>query len=114
MTQGKALLLNSLRVVVVGSCRNVCSGGTLCSVLERDSMKVRQVIEAGPVQWFYMPAGPDNKMELTFEGGEIKLSLPEDVMKRLHQRLGEKLTDLAEKRLTEAKEMVESTQQDNG
>jgi hypothetical protein len=60
-----------------------------------------------------MSSWTDNEMELTFEGGEIKLSLPEDVMKRLHQRLGEKLTNLAEKRLTEAKEMVESTQEDS-
>ena len=77
-------------------------------------MKVRQVIEAGPVSGFYMSSwNGDNEMELTFEGGEIKLSLPEDVMKRLHQRLGEKLTNLAEKRLTEAKEIVESTQEDS-
>ena len=71
-------------------------------------MKVTQIIEAGQVKNFYMSSWTDNEMELTFEGGEIKLSLPEDVMKRLHQRLGEKLTNLAEKRLTEAKEMVET------
>ena len=76
-------------------------------------MKVTQIIEAGQVKNFYMSSWTDNEMELTFEGGEIKLSLPEDVMKRLHQRLGEKLTNLAEKRLTEAKEMVESTQEDS-
>lgn len=71
-------------------------------------MKVTQIIEAGQVKNFYMSSWTDNEMELTFEGGEIKLSLPEDVMKRLHQHLGEKLTNLAEKRLTEAKEMVET------
>ena len=71
-------------------------------------MKVTQIIEAGQVKNFYMSSWTDNEMELTFEGGEIKLSLPEDVMKRLYQHLGEKLTNLAEKRLTEAKEMVET------
>ena len=71
-------------------------------------MKVRQVIEAGPVSNFYMSSWTDNEMELTFEGGEIKLNLPEDVMKRLHQRLGEKLTKLAEERLADAKELVET------
>jgi len=76
-------------------------------------MKVKQVVEAGPVSSFYMSSWTDNEMELTVEGGEIKLSLPEGVMKRLHQCLGEKLTALAEKRLTEAKEMVESTQEDS-
>jgi hypothetical protein len=34
-------------------------------------------------------------------------------MKRMHKEFGEKLTALAEKRLTEAKEMVESTQEDS-
>ena len=76
-------------------------------------MKVRQIIEAGEVKGFYMSSWTDNDMELNFEGGEIKLSLPEDVMKRLHQLLGEKLTNLAENRLTEAKEMVESTQEND-
>lgn len=76
-------------------------------------MKVTQIIEAGEVKTFYMSSWTDNEMELTVEGGEIKLSLPEGVMKRLHQCLGEKLTALAEKRLTEAKEMVESTQEDS-
>ena len=71
-------------------------------------MKVRQIIEAGPVKNFYMSSWSDNELELTFEGGEIKLSLPEDIMKRLHQRLGEKLTKLTEERLAEAKEMVET------
>ena len=71
-------------------------------------MKVRQIIEAGEVKNFYMSSWTDNEMELTFEGGEIKLSLPEDIMKRLHQRLGEKLTKLTEERLAEAKEMVET------
>ena len=76
-------------------------------------MKVTQIIEAGEVKTFYMSSWNDNEIELTVEGGEIKLSLPEGVMKRLHQCLGEKLTALAEKRLTEAKEMVESTQEDS-
>ncbi len=71
-------------------------------------MKVRQIIEAGEVKNFYMSSWTDKELELTFEGGEIKLSLPEDIMKRLHQRLGEKLTKLTEERLAEAKEMVET------
>ena len=97
-------------LVVAGMC---VLAAMFVQFFERDSMKVRQIIEAGQVKDFYMSSWTDNEMELTFEGGEIKLSLPEDVMKRLHQRLGEKLTNLAEKRLTEAKEMVESTQEDS-
>ena len=71
-------------------------------------MKVTQIIEAGQVKNFYMPSWGCEELELTFEGGEIKLTLPENIMRRLHQHLGEKLTNLAEKRLTEAKEMVET------
>ena len=71
-------------------------------------MKVRQIIEAGPVNNFYMSSWSDNALELTFEGGEIKLSLPEEIMSRLHSRLDEKLTKLAEERLADAKQLVET------
>ena len=75
-------------------------------------MKVTQIVEAGQVEDFYMPYW-DNEVELTVKGGSIKISLPENIMKRMHKEFGEKLTALAEKRLTEAKEMVESTQEDS-
>lgn len=71
-------------------------------------MKISQIIEAGPVKNFYMSSWTDNELELHVDGGEIKTSLPEDVMKRLHRSLGEKLTTLAKKRVDEAKEMVET------
>ena len=71
-------------------------------------MKVRQIIEAGPVKSFYMSSWTDNEQELHVDGGEIKTSLPEDVMKRLHKSLGEKLTTLAKKRVDEAKELAET------
>ena len=71
-------------------------------------MKVRQIIEAGPVKSFYMSSWTDNELELHVDGGEIKTSLPEDVMKRLHKTLGEKLTTLAKKRVDEAKELAET------
>jgi len=71
-------------------------------------MKVRQIIEAGPVKSFYMSSWTDNELELHVDGGEIKTSLPEDVMKRLHKSLGEKLTTLAKKRVDEAKELTET------
>ena len=61
-------------------------------------MKVRQVIEAGPVKNFYMSSWTDNELELHVDGGEIKTSLPED----------EKLTTLAQRRVDEAKELAET------
>ena len=76
-------------------------------------MKVKQVVEAGEVKTFYMSSWSDNQVELTVEGGEISIRLPDKVMKRMHKEFGERLADLAEKRLTEAKEMVESTQEDS-
>ena len=70
-------------------------------------MKVSTVIEAGSVQSFYMSSWSDNELELLVSGGTVKVNLPENVIKNLHTRLGERLTDLAEKRLQEAKEAVE-------
>jgi len=76
-------------------------------------MKVSTIIEAGSVESFYMSSWSDNELEMQVSGGTVKVNLPENVIKNLHKRLGERLADLAEKRLTEAKEMVESTQEDS-
>ena len=70
-------------------------------------MKVSTVIEAGSVESFYMSSWSDNELEMQVSGGTIKVNLPENVIKNLHTRLGERLTDLAEKRIKEAKETVE-------
>ena len=71
-------------------------------------MKVRQVIEAGNVKSFHLPFYSGTELELTFEGGEIKLTLPEDIMRRLHKRLDETLKKLTEQRLADAKQLVET------
>ena len=71
-------------------------------------MKVRQIIEAGQVKNFYMSSWSEGELELTFEGGEIKLSLPEEIIRRLHKRFDETLTKLAEERLADAKQLVET------
>ena len=71
-------------------------------------MKVTQIIEAGQVKNFYMPSWGCEELELTFEGGEIKLTLPEDIMRRLHKRLDETLKKLTEQRLADAKQLVET------
>jgi hypothetical protein len=73
----------------------------------RSEMKVSTVIEAGSVESFYMSSWSDNELEMQVSGGTVKVNLPENVIKNLHNRLGERLTDLAEKRLQEAKEAVE-------
>ena len=70
-------------------------------------MKVSTVIEAGSVQSFYMSSWSDNELEMQVSGGTVKVNLPENIINNLHKRLGERLADLAEKRLQEAKEAVE-------
>tara|TARA_Y100001951_G_scaffold83332_1_gene72213 strand:- start:285 stop:506 length:222 start_codon:yes stop_codon:yes gene_type:complete len=70
-------------------------------------MKVRQIIETGEVQsislGFY-----GNEVTFTVEGGEVTVSLTEDTMKDFHKRLGNKLTKMAEERLADAKQLVET------
>lgn len=70
-------------------------------------MKVSTVIEAGSVESFYMSSWSDNELEMQVSGGTVKVNLPENVIKNLHTRLGERLTHMAEKRLEEARESVE-------
>ena len=70
-------------------------------------MKVSTVIEAGSVESFYMSSWSDNELEMQVSGGTVKVNLPENVIKNLHKMLGERLTDLAQERLKEAKEAVE-------
>ena len=71
-------------------------------------MKVRQVIEAGKVKSFHLPFYSGAELEFIVEGGEITLSLTEDIMKDLHSALGGRLTRMAEDRLADAKQLVET------
>ena len=67
-------------------------------------MKVRQIVEAGSVTSVYVSYA--DELELRVDGGEIKISLSEETMKQLHRRLGERLTNLAERRLKDAQELL--------
>tara|TARA_B100000676_G_C18038079_1_gene823020 strand:+ start:914 stop:1147 length:234 start_codon:yes stop_codon:yes gene_type:complete len=70
-------------------------------------MKIETIINAGPVDSVYLSSWGDGELELTVKGGSIKVELSEEIMKRLHERLGEKLTGLAQKRLEQAKQLTE-------
>ena len=72
-------------------------------------MKIETIINAGPVSSVYLSSWGDGELELTVKDGSIKLELSEEIMKRLHERLGEKLTSLAQKRLEQAKQLTEDT-----
>ena len=71
-------------------------------------MKVRQVIEAGNVKSFHLPFYSGTELEFIVEGGEITVCLTEDIMKSLRNQLGNRLTKIAEERLADAKELVET------
>ncbi len=53
-----------------------------------------------------MSSWSGNGVEMKVSGGTVKVNRPENVIKKLHSRLGERLTDLAERRIQEAKEAV--------
>ena len=72
-------------------------------------MKIETIINAGPVSSVYLSSWGDGELELTVKDGSIKVELSEEIMKRLHERLGEKLTSLAQKRLEQAKQLTEDT-----
>ena len=73
-------------------------------LLKGETMKVRQIVEAGSVTSVYVSY--TDELELGVEGGDIRISLSEDTMKQIHQRLGERLTSLAERRLKDAQELL--------
>jgi hypothetical protein len=70
-------------------------------------MKVKQVVEAGEVKSVYFWASSLD-VELTVDGGELKFKLTESMLKDLHRRFGQALTDLAESRLADAKALVDA------
>lgn len=73
----------------------------------RHTMKISQTVDAGRVTSTYMSSWRDNELELNFgDDNKVTCNLPEDIMEQLHKQLGERLTDLAEKRLEAAKELV--------
>ena len=70
-------------------------------------MKISQTIDAGRVTSIYMSSWRDNELDLNFgDDNKVTCSLPEDIMESLHKQLGKKLTDLAEKRIEAARELV--------
>ena len=51
-------------------------------------MKIETIINAGPVGSVYLSSWGDGELELTVKDGSIKVELSEEIMKRLHERLG--------------------------
>ena len=70
-------------------------------------MKISQTIEVGQVNTTYVSSWKsDNEVELYAGDDKVVFTMSEEVMKQLHNKLGEKLTQIADERLDEAQQMM--------
>ena len=70
-------------------------------------MKISQTIEVGQVNTTYVSSWKsDNEVELYAGDDKVGFTMSEEVMKQLHKKLGEKLTQIADERLDEAQQMM--------
>ena len=71
-------------------------------------MKISQKIEVGQIDHTYLSSWKsDNEVELHKDDDVVVFTMTEEVMKQLHKKLGEKLTQIASERLEEAKSLSE-------
>ena len=70
-------------------------------------MKISQTVEFGQISHTYMSTWKDNN-EVELYAGEDKVvfTMSEEVMKQLHKKLGDKLTELAAARLEDAQKLT--------
>ena len=70
-------------------------------------MKISQTIEVGQVNTTYVSSWKsDNEVELYAGDDKVVFTMSEEVMKQLHKKLVEKLTQIADERLDEAQQMM--------
>ena len=70
-------------------------------------MKISQKIEVGQIDGAYVSGWKsDNEVELHAGNDTVVFSMTEDVMKQLHKKLGDKLTQIASERFEAAKELL--------
>ena len=66
-------------------------------------MKISQTIEVGQIDHTYLSSWKsDNEVELYAGDDKVVFTMSEEVMKQLHKKLGDKLTELAAARIEEA------------
>jgi hypothetical protein len=71
-------------------------------------MKISQKIEVGQIDHTYLSSWKsDNEVELHKDDDVVIFTMTEEVMKQLHKKLGEKLTQIASERIEEAKSLSE-------
>ena len=71
-------------------------------------MKISKKIEIGQIDHTYMSSWKDdNEVELYKGDDTVVFTMSEDVMKQLHKKLGDKLTELAAARIEEAHKLAQ-------
>ena len=71
-------------------------------------MKISQKIEVGQIDHTYVSSWKsDNEVELHAGDDTVVFTMSEDVMKQLHKKLGDKLTELAATRIEEAHKLAQ-------
>ncbi len=77
-------------------------------------MKISQKIEVGQIDHTYLSSWKsDNELELHKGDDVVVFTMTEEVMKQLHKKLGDKLTQLATERLEAAKELAQEESSDD-
>ena len=71
-------------------------------------MKISQKIEVGQIDHTYLSSWKsDNEVELHKDDDVVVFTMTEEVMKQLHKKLGDKLTELAASRIEEAHKLTQ-------
>ena len=71
-------------------------------------MKISQTIEVGQITTTYISSWKsDNEVELYAGDDKVVFTMSEEVMKQLHKKLGDKLTQIAAERLEAAKQLAQ-------
>ena len=71
-------------------------------------MKISQTVEFGQISHPYMSTWKDdNEVELYAGEDKVVFTMSEEVMKQLHKKLGDKLTELAASRIEEAHKLAQ-------
>ena len=71
-------------------------------------MKISQTIEVGQITSTYLSSwNSDNEVELYAGDDKVVFTMSEEVMKQLHKKLGDKLTEIAASRIEEAHKLAQ-------
>ena len=76
-------------------------------------MKISQRVDFGQIDHTYLSSWKsDNEVELHKDDDVVVFTMTEEVMARLHEKLGDKLTQLATDRLEAAKQLTHEESED--